>query len=90
MKIHVNCSEKAGIFSYYHIHVLLSKHTMKNKSTSQQGNICPFTILQGYPIYIAGQRRKICGLLQMYAWFVAIVTNYGVKKDGLKKLVKGK
>ena len=26
----------------------------------------------------------------MYACYVAIVTSYGMKKDGLKKLVKGK
>ena len=35
-------------------------------------------------LHLAGQRRKICGLLQMYACNVAIVTSYGVKKDGLK------
>ena len=32
-----------------------------NKSTTRRDNIRQFTILQGYPIYRARQRRKICG-----------------------------
>ena len=44
---------------------------------------CLFTILQGYPIYIAGQRHKVYELLRMYACYVTIITSYGVK-DGLK------
>ena len=36
---------------------------LKYKGTTQWGNIRLF--LQGYPIYIAGQRHKICGLLQI-------------------------
>ena len=49
-------------------------------------------IYQGYPICIAGQRRKICGLLHLYACY-AIVTSYGMKDDpkieGTQKRRKG-
>ena len=58
----------------------------KNKSTARQGNIRLFTILQGYPIYIAEQKCKMIGPLQMYACYVVIVTSYGVKKDSLKRI----
>ena len=62
-----------------------SLHVM-NKSTANRSNARQFTIIQGYPIYIAGQWRKICGLLQMYARYVAIwLTSYGVKKYSLNK-----
>ena len=56
---------------------------VQNKSTAKRGNIRPpLTTLQGYPIYIAGQRRKIGRLLQMSARYVAIwLLSYGVKKD---------
>ena len=59
--------------------------TMKlNKSTATPGNIRPFIILQGYRIYNAGQRCQICGLLHMFAGYVAIwLPRYGVKKDTL-------
>ena len=55
-----------------------------NKSTTSRGNIRPITVLQGYPMIIAGLRLKLCGLLCGLC-YVAIVTSYGMKKDGLKK-----
>ena len=62
------------------------RDTWENRSTAKRDNIRPFTVLQEYLIYIAGQRRKIWRLLQMYAFYeyVAIVNSYGLKKDDLK------
>ena len=34
------------------------KKKNKKKNNKQTKNICPFIILQGYPIYKAGKRRK--------------------------------
>ena len=59
--------------------------TNTNKSTVRWGNIRPFTILQGYPIYIAGQRRKLCGPYECALVMLPFVTSNGVKKDDLKK-----
>ena len=56
-----------------------------NKSTARMGNKRSFTILQGYPIYIAGQRHTICGLLQTLDCYVDIVSSHSVKTGGLKK-----
>ena len=61
-------------------------NTLYHKTRALPGS----NILQGYPIYVAGQMCKICRLLQMYTRYVAIVSSYGMKKNGLKKIVKGK